>query len=163
MKLYTVHAPPAGQGDGASDPLAFAFVKEGFCWPALFLPVIWILFRRLWLVLLVYLAIVLAFTVAGLRFDGPALAAAGVLFAFLFALEANELRRWTMARRGWRFLGVAEGRNRTEAELRFFAGWLADAPMIAEPVPPRPSGMPPHARRPGDDIIGVFPSPGGAA
>ena len=45
------------------------------------------------------------------------------LFA-LFAFEANDLRGAALERRGYRLIGVAEGRDRTDAELSFFETWL---------------------------------------
>ena len=47
MRAYTVHAPP----DEPAAPERFAFVKDGFSWPALFVPILWILWHRLWLTL----------------------------------------------------------------------------------------------------------------
>ena len=52
MRLYTVHQNP--------DPLSgndLVFVKEGFCWPAFFFPMLWPLWHRLWLVALMVLVI----------------------------------------------------------------------------------------------------------
>ena len=56
MALYTVFAPPPEPGETAPDPVRFVFVKDGFCWPALFIPELWLLFRRMWLVFVLYLA-----------------------------------------------------------------------------------------------------------
>ena len=102
MTIYTVLAPPAGDRRGRPDPAAFVFVKEGFCWPALFFPRLWLLFRR-------HVAGACSSTsssrsaVAGARRrDRRRRCPASflVLARFLFALEANELRRWTLERRG---------------------------------------------------------------
>jgi hypothetical protein len=118
MRLYTVHQNP--------DPLSgddLVFVKEGFCWPALFFPLLWPLWHRLWLVALLVLAASLALEAVTVELGWPD-ATVGVLTlagAVLFAAEANDLRRWTLRRRGWRELAVASGRGLAEAERRFFA------------------------------------------
>lgn len=57
MAIYTVHAPPVRAGAEEPDPLRFAFVKEGWCWPALFFALPWLLFRRMWLVAIGYLVV----------------------------------------------------------------------------------------------------------
>jgi len=165
MRIYTVHAPPAGRRD-ASDPMRFVFIKEGFCWPALFVPVLWLLFRRLWLVLVLFLAASAVLGWLSDRVDDPA---AGVVFfgaLFLFALEANGLRRWTLERRSWRFVGVAEGRSLREAELRFFPAYIAAGGRLPEPAvvpPPPPPPAPPTAAAPEPaPVVGLFPAPGGA-
>ncbi len=118
MKTFTVHIPPDLSEDAAAERAAF--VKDGFCWPALFVPVLWLLWHRLWLVLLAYLVAVTA--LAGLQTIAGEGAATLILiaFAFYFAAEANNARRWSLNRRGWRQAGDAAGRGRGEAELRYF-------------------------------------------
>jgi hypothetical protein len=116
------------------------------------------LFRAMWLVLVLYLVAVAALVLLGRIVPPPAMVVAAVLFAFLFALEANELRRWKLSRRGFRMVGIAEGADRTEAELRFFSRLPALPPAPEPPRPPMPAadtGTPP--------VIGLFPTPGGGA
>jgi hypothetical protein len=169
MTLYTVLLP--GDQQAESDPMAAVFVKDGFCWPALFFALPWMIFRRLWLVLAGYIVVVLAVGAIGDAlgdgFSGPAL----ILLHFLFALEANELRRWTLRRRGYRLTAVVEGRGLEEAEIRYFAG-LSAAPATAvsdEATPPAPPAPTPPAMQPlgpitpsaeAGDVIGLFPVPG---
>ncbi len=166
MALYTIHAPRKPEGTVA-DPAEFVFIKDGFCWPALFIPIIWILYRRLWLVLIIYVvAVFVLSTLAGLV-GRAAPAAALVLFAFYFALEANGLRRWTCERRRHALVGVVEGRNREAAELRFFVAAAeaepADDAAPAAPAPPAPPPAPtaPWKAASGEpEVVGLFPAPG---
>src|SRR5688500_13710887 len=116
MRAYTIHAPP---GD-ASSPERFAFVKDGFCWPALFVPILWILWRRLWLTLVWYIAWLLALAwVDRLAGEGAATVLA-LIGAVFFAFEANDIRRRSLRHRGWRDIGASSGANLDEAEIRFF-------------------------------------------
>jgi hypothetical protein len=160
MSIYTVLGPPPEAGDVAADPLSLVFVKEGFCWPALFIPEIWLIFRRMWLLLAVDIVVIIAASLT----NGPLGAAAVlilVLARLLFALEANGLRRWTFYRHGYRLIGVVEGHRLQEAELRFFLEW---APDMSAPPPPEPE--PPAAKPPSPEageVVGLFPVPGGAA
>src|SRR5262245_25061222 len=162
MTIYTVLAPPLRSGDIAPDPQALVFVKEGFNWPALFIPEIWLIARRMWLVVVLDIA---AIALASILLDGVALIAGLVvvqLARFLFALEANGLRRWTYYRHGYKLLDVVEGQRLSEAELRFYLDW---APEIAAPTPPAESEPPqpkPRSLEAGD-VVGLFPTRGGTA
>jgi hypothetical protein len=183
MAIYTVLAPPARASEAAPDPLRTVFVKDGFSWPALFFAVIWMIYRRMWLVLVLYVAAALAAGFIAQRTGGDVAGFALVLAHVLFALEANNLRRWTLERRGFRLAGVAEGRNIEEAEIGYFAGLEVGDPVAAPPpsppTPPTPPAPPaPSARlapppmpgvlyredavRPSaeaGEVVGLFPAP----
>ena len=173
MPVYTVFAPPQGSGAAEPDPLRFVFVKDGFCWPALFIPELWLLFRRMWLVLVVYVALSVVVSIIGARIGGPLPWVTLALMHLLLALEGNTLRRWKLSTKGYQFVGVAEGRLEV-AEVRFFSAWQPPAP--AEPpaaaAPPSPPASPAEDTRPlppriempsaeSGQVIGLFPSPGG--
>lgn len=160
MSIYTILSPPAQSGDVAEDPLSLVFVKEGFCWPALFFPEIWLIFRRMWLVLIIDVVAIIAASVAIDRV-GVAAGLILVLLRLLFALEANGLRRWTYYRHGYRLIGVVEGRRLWEAELRFFLDWAPGPPVPPLPEPEPPAAKPPSAEA--GEVVGLFPVPGGAA
>ncbi len=159
MTVYCVLLPPGADPVRPTQAAAerVAFVKEGFCWPALFIPVIWLLWHRMWLVLLGYIAVVVAIEIAvvltGLSSDGAIHGVVAVLFALLFACEANGLRRWTLERRGWRLFGVANGSRRDEAEARFFTAWLGNAAQPPAPPPDRPPRQPAFVPRVGSESV----------
>ena len=57
MKTYTVHyRPEAGVSMTglANDAI---LVKEGFSWPAFFIPFIWLIYQRMWIVFAAFIAI----------------------------------------------------------------------------------------------------------
>src|SRR4029079_2479085 len=99
-----------------------AFVREGFSWPALFVPLLWLIYHRMWIELIVLGLIYIALQVAfGTDTQGQALAlwasfAIGVLFAF----EANDLRTAALERRGYRLAGVARGAGPVQTERALF-------------------------------------------
>ena len=161
MTTYTVLIPPDAHREGPSEATLARtlFVKDGFCWPALFLAIPWLLFRRLWLVLLGYLVFVIVVE-AGAQFLGDmAPGIIGMGLSLLFAFEANNLRRWTLERRGWRMVAVVEGRNREEAEIRFFAHIASEqARAPVSPTPAAPSGVPAQAPRIGGPKVVGFSS-----
>ena len=135
MKAFTVHARPLDPPEG------FAFVKDGFSWPALLVPILWLLWHRLWLALVWYVAWVLALAWVD-RLAGETWAAIlAILGALFVALEANDIRRRSLVSRGWRELGAASGSNLEEAEIRFFSEWGRPA------TPPVPAADPQIARQ----------------
>ena len=120
MKAFTVHMPPDLAGDAAAERAAF--VKDGFCWPALFIPLLWLLWHRLWLVLIAYLIAVTAIGAVQIIAGEGAATLIFIAFAFYFAAEANNARRWSLRRHSWTRAGEAYGRGRAEAEIRYFTG-----------------------------------------
>ena len=161
MRVYTVLQPPTPPGEVA-EPTSFVFIKEGFCWPALFVAELWLLCRRMWLVFLAYLAVAMVLTGLDGAFGGPLPWIFLTLAHLLFAFEANELRRWTLERRGYRQIGVVAGGYLRDAELRFFLAWKPEAPSPTKPEPAKPSNptMGPPAADFGD-VVGLFPAPEG--
>jgi hypothetical protein len=164
MRIYTVHAAPGGDGTATADPNRFVFIKEGFCWPALFIPELWLLFRRMWLVLLLYIAASVALVAVMRPGNAEVISAIMLLARLLFAIEANGLRRWTLERHGYRLIGVAEGGRLREAEYRFFSNWLAGGGKVPEAAPAPPAPPPPAApSAEGGEVVGLFPVAGGGA
>lgn len=169
MTVYTVHASAAEDDVGHIDPNDVVVVKEGFCWPALFFAVIWMIVRRMWIVLIAYLIVAAILSLLDRWLPGATLPVLTMAGAFWFALEANQLRRWTLERRGYRLVAVVEARDRLEAERRFFASSaeiVLDRPDLHRTPPSSPAALPPPAapRKPGpagdDGVIGLFPAPG---
>ena len=179
MAIYTVLAPPPRDGDPAQEALNTAFVKDGFSWSALFFAAPWMIYRRMWLTLVVYVAVMAALAYAMQRAGGDFGASVVLLVHLLFALEANNLRRWTLERRGFRLVAVAEGRNIEEAEIRYFSSREAGdntppippipAPPPAQtsvptppvpPIPPIPTSLRPiQPSAEAGDVVGLFPTP----
>ena len=166
MAIYTVLAPNVRDGDSTTgfhgDPMDAVFVKERFSWPAFFLAALWLIYRRMWLVLLGYLVVAFAIGALSGELGGPLPGILVFMTHLLFALEANELRRWTLRRHGYRLVGVVEGRGLEEAEIRFFARFDAAASEPAAPPARRAfvaGPLPPSAEA--GDVVGLFPAPGG--
>ncbi|WP_041344628.1 DUF2628 domain-containing protein [Nitrobacter winogradskyi] len=171
MSVYTVHAPPADGPDGRGATDNFVFVRDGFSFGAFVLGPIWLLYRRLWLVLAGYLVLSIAMEVVMtlLRVGAGTRVAAMAVVAVLMGLEAASLRRWTLSRRKWRPLDVVVADDQEAAERRFFDRWQAmrsadyDPLAIDRGAPPPTRGgpdtsLPPSLPR--GDIVGLFPQPG---
>jgi hypothetical protein len=167
MAVYSVYEPPKEAPDLFERADRLAFVKEGFSWPALFVPLLWLIYQRMWLEFIVLLVVYVALQAAfGTDPQGQTLAAwASLAIGVLFAFEANDLRTASLERRGYRLAGVASGRDRLEAERSFFSAWLPRQDRRAkgaerlheqrregEAVLPAPRGE-------GEEVIGLFPRP----
>jgi hypothetical protein len=118
VRVYTVHirryAPAAGR-----DVL---LVKEGFCWPAFFIGVIWALAHRMWLTALIFLAAVVAVELVdgALGLDGWSGGALSLAVALLIGWSANDLRRGALARRGYETIGIVAASSEDAALRRWF-------------------------------------------
>ncbi|MFT0891942.1 DUF2628 domain-containing protein [Pseudochelatococcus sp. G4_1912] len=174
MAVYTFHMPQdAVPGDQKALEGA-VLVRDGFSWGALIFQLLWCLWNRLWLVSLgvLFVSLVLTFSLEWAGFSEAIVGVAGFLFALWFANEANDLRRLTLERRGLAMRGVVVAANMLEAERRAFSIWLdtdkADKTSAghmlpaeeAKPVAPTTVSAPHTAFRTGahdTDVIGLFP------
>jgi hypothetical protein len=168
MAIYTVYRPPYPLSDPEDAALRTIFVKEGIAWAAMAFPLLWFLFHRLWLVLLGYLGAIALLEGLALW---AGLGIAGIttlLVSILIGLEANNLRCWTLARRGWVLSGVVAGRSLDICIHRYFnAEQLGDDVFAPPPGAPAtrhqatPTTTPPTTMVPTgnpDEVLGVFPS-----
>lgn len=119
MRLYTVHLKDAPAGP-AGGPPAFELVKDGFCWAAFFLPLLWAVWRGQWTGLLLYLICILATsTLTVMAAPGEAVEIAlGLGLALLVGFSANDWRRWRLRKQGYRNIGAVAAADAEEAALR---------------------------------------------
>jgi hypothetical protein len=168
--VYSVYEPHAEAPDVATRADRLAFVKEGFSWPALLIPAFWLLYQRMWIELALFVLLLV-----GLQWLFGTGASGQTMFGWvslalivLFAFEANDLRAASLERRGYHLAGIAAGRSREAAELRFFRAWLPKQSRRAREAEPGAGGAErgreqvPYAGPPpdgeGDEVIGLFPS-----
>jgi hypothetical protein len=165
VTVYSVYEPPVAATDVIARADRLAFVREGFSWGALLVPLVWLLYHRMWIefvvLILVYVGLQLAF---GGDAQGQALTAwAALAISVLFAFEANDLRTASLERRGYRLAGVASGRDRVDAERAFFTKWLPEQERTQPVTPPPPrrdtGARTPRPRGEGEEVIGLFPQP----
>lgn len=154
MSVYTVQAPlgPIGEIDY---PKA-VFLREGFSWGAFFFGGLWLLWQRLWIAAIVWLAVwavLLAFAAPHMS-DGS-LALILFVLQLLLGLEARALLRRRLAGEHYQFLGVVSARGLETAERQFYARVPAVAEDLGRPSPPPPPHVPPQ----NPDVLGLFPQP----
>lgn len=157
MAIYTVHSRETSAEaivDRAADVM---FVKEGFCWPGFFLTWIWLIYKRMWIVLLIVIGYeLILLSIDMLLEPGPfALLPAQLAVNLILGLEGTDLYRWTLGLRGYREIGVEAGNMLEEAELRFFAD-LPAVPVKAVANSAMIAPLRPHDT----DALGLFSPPG---
>ena len=111
MSVYTVHEPPLLPGEASADPERFAFVRDGFYLWAFLLTPLWMLWRRMWLVFVIAIALVAVVDAAAILLGASSamVFVINALISLLAAIEGGTLRRWTLARRGWKNVGIVIG------------------------------------------------------
>ncbi|MGB6970265.1 MAG: DUF2628 domain-containing protein, partial [Methyloceanibacter sp.] len=103
MTVYSVYEPPAKAPDVLARAESLRFVKQGFSWPALFVPGLWLLYQRMWLELILFVALfgVLAWLLGQSEQGQGLLGWLSLGLVVLFAAEASDLRGASLERRGW--------------------------------------------------------------
>lgn len=132
MIAFTVHEPPDPPADRLDRAESLVFVRDGFSLSAMLFAPIWMMLNGLWLVLLGYIVVVALLTVPFVLVDGGEqwLTIALLALHLLIGFEAGSLRRWTLDRKGWRYVASVTGRTTADCERRFFEEWLPGAPLL---------------------------------
>lgn len=162
MSVYTVHAPKSLGNDFRAAPEKVVFVRDGFHVWALLLGFVWLIYRRMWLVLLGYIVVQVAAEIM-LRLTHASSFAHFVtmlVIALFLGSEAGSLRRWTLSRRKWQQIGLVAADDEEAAERRFFERASPDSfafsPKTSSAVPMPRSSIAAH------DAAGFFPMPDGS-
>lgn len=162
MASYVVLEPPGRGGEERA-----VLVRDGFHFLAFLLPLVWLLFNRLWIEALAVFAAGALIGALGTWFGAAAAASVvSVLLALFVGLEAASLKIAALRRRGWREWGVVEADNARDAEIRYAASLetqLADEFVPAEDIaqPQLPASRPAtHPARPTGPVLGMLGYPG---
>lgn len=154
MRFYTIHERPAQTAGGDAEVLAIA---SGFRWWAAIVPILWLLWHRLWLGFALYLlfSVVLGIAFALGDIAEPAATAIGLAVSLLIGFGAAEYWRWTLERRGWRLVAVLRAEATVDAEDLYIRNRGAGS-SAAIAVVPAPQTVPP-AMLPSSRSGEVFP------
>jgi len=164
MPAFAVSEPPENHLRASEHADRIIFLRERFSLGAFLFGPLWMIWKRQWIVLIIYLVVV-GFIEYGLQVVGMGwlvLAFVFGLIQLLIGLEATTLLRWTRVRHAWRDCGVVIADDLEMAERRFFESRAARRPAPG-PVPMSTPAQLSAAQvdLPSPDIIGLFPEPGG--
>jgi Zn-dependent protease with chaperone function len=134
MASYVALTPP----ESAAPDDETVLIRDGFAWLALIVPLLWLLWHRLWFAALMLFLLSIAIAVAMGQLPGasPVLTVASVLVSLFVALEGNGWRIDKKERQGWTFRTVIEADNRATAEEIWIAGVVAEQAIKARTPPP---------------------------
>ncbi|QKV19816.1 DUF2628 domain-containing protein [Oricola thermophila] len=133
------------------------FVRDEFSFLALFFPLVWLLWHRLWFAALMLLLVSAAIGITGQYVaPGLAMAVAGIAVSLHVALEGPA---WRMARHwrdGFVEAGTVVARNLDDAEIRWFTGRGKPADIPAAGPARRLAGSQSNSRQPEGDVLFGF-------
>jgi hypothetical protein len=133
MAAYVVMEPP---GSGGKKSAEAKFIRDGFVFPALVVPVFWMLWHRMWLEAgLVFLAAAIFGVVADRAEMGTLATMLSLGLAVFTGFEGAALRIASMRRKGWTEAAVVEAQSEADAELRYLHDADETEPPPAEPAP----------------------------
>jgi len=114
------------------------FVRDEFSFPALIVPLVWLVWHRLWFAALMLLLVSAGIGMAGEYIaPGAAMFFAGLVVSVYVALEGPAWRLARFRRLGYSEVGAVIASNLDDAEIRWFAG--RGAPKSVDR--PRPAAM----------------------
>ena len=108
MRFYTAHIREAA---------APVLVREGFSWGALLFGPFWLLAHRAWIAGVIVLCADIVLVVA----DHSLATLAGLLLAWGLGLFGQDIRRWSLSRRGFALEHVVAARDADAAYARLLA------------------------------------------
>ncbi|UPY37157.1 DUF2628 domain-containing protein [Sediminicoccus sp. KRV36] len=133
MRSWTVHLPPGtarGSVPAAGQIQAPILIPEGFSlWAVIFGP-FWLFWHRAWLAGLVVLLGLVALNLL----PGPYGTALALAAHLLLGFQAQDLRRWTLARGGWTLAHLVQGRDAEGALARLLQAEPRLLPLYAGEV-----------------------------
>lgn len=93
-------------------------VRDGFSWGACLIPLFWALYRRLWRVFFILLAVVIGLSIlwGSLGLGETGVMIANVAQAVVLGFLGNELRRWELGQKGFKTVDIVAARRFDDAE-----------------------------------------------
>ncbi|MCF6320192.1 MAG: DUF2628 domain-containing protein [Rhizobiaceae bacterium] len=155
MNTYSIYLPPPAQAQ-ENEPVV-KFLVDGNAYFAVLLPPVWLAWHRLWWALGVYIGIVaIILLLVATPWRDAALFLSLIPGLYLW-LEGNELIAQKYQRKGWQFVGVIQGANEEDAELRYYE--LKDAETVSPYSQPKTTENTTSIHRPPNQpqSIGLFP------
>ncbi len=117
-KIFTVYEKPE-----ASDPSdRVVLLREGFSFGAFFFNVFWLILKRMWWGIALYMgaAIAMATIAELLQLSEIAIIVLQLLLQVMLGYHANDIEGWALKRRGYRVAGVLAAESEMLAARRYY-------------------------------------------
>ncbi|MDA4845333.1 DUF2628 domain-containing protein [Hoeflea poritis] len=133
MASYVVLTPP----DGCEKDERAALIRDGFSLLALIVPVIWLLWNRLWFaaIMLLLLSVAIAVAISQLPAWSTVFTVSSVMISLFVALEGNNWRIAKKERQGWDLRAVIDAPDHATAEEIFFSAAAQTNQQKPRPAP----------------------------
>lgn len=117
-KIFNVYEKP----EAAEPTERVELVREGFSFFAFALNIFWLIFNRMWWVLLGYVAVAVVLAVGAqmLHLSEVSVMLLQMWLNLLLAFHAYDLQGWVLKRRGYRLAGVLVAQSELEAQRRYY-------------------------------------------
>jgi hypothetical protein len=117
-RIYTVYEKP----EAAEPTERVELVREGFSFLAFFLNFFWLLYHRMWWVLVGYMVVLvgMAMVVHGLHLSETTLMILQTGLNLLLGFHAYDLQGWALKRKGYRLGGVLVGESEMAVQRRYY-------------------------------------------
>jgi Protein of unknown function (DUF2628) len=117
-KIFNIYEKP----EVAEPTQRVEMVREGFSFFAFVLNFFWLIFNRMWWVLLGYAAVLVlaGFAAEILKLTDPAILGLQMLINLLLGFHAYDLQGWVLRRRGYRLAGVLVGESEMDVQRRYY-------------------------------------------
>ena len=133
MASYVVLTPPDG---GELDERA-VLIRDGFSLFALIVPVIWLLWNRLWFAaaMLLLLSVAIAIAISQIPSWSTVFTVSSVMISLFVALEGNNWRIAKKERQGWQLRTVIDAPSHATAEEIYVSAAAAPPEQQPRPAP----------------------------
>lgn len=144
MASYLVLLPP----EPDRNPESARFIRDGFSWFAFLLPLVWMLWHRMWLYALLFFAVELVLgLLAGDAGDGMVAGVIQLALGILVGLESAEIRLRHLLSRHHTVDAIVEATDLDEAEAIYFSESGTETRPVAA-MPALPPSTPMSAKPP---------------
>ena len=114
MDFYTIHIKNSKE---KKEPIA---VKEGFNWYTLFFNLLWSVYKRVWVLALIYFVIQIFITLLpSLGINSISIKSLGLLFYVLIAFHANDFYRNSLKQKGYKLVDIILAKSSSHAVYNF--------------------------------------------
>ena len=140
MAIYEVYISPNFKPNSQTES-GIKFVRDHTSVFALIVPIIWLIWNRLWLALAIYIVFMAVMIFSVDTKYGLVLSAISFIPALYLFLEGSALISADLRTKGWKMVGVVEANDRESAELKWFSSNVETHYQQSADIFPQPNTL----------------------